>query len=105
MAKRGDHEGDPCVLLAHDPDTFPAAAARHDIDLVLSGHTHAGQLALPFLPAALNLSQLRHRYTSGSYREGRCTLFVHQGVGVSGPPARFGAAPEIALLTLTRARE
>jgi hypothetical protein len=93
----------PCVLLAHDPAMFPQIAERGDVDLVLSGHTHGGQMAVPFMARKWNLAALRYRFTLGAYREGRTLLYVHRGNGTSGPPARLGAAPEIALLTLKRA--
>jgi predicted MPP superfamily phosphohydrolase len=93
----------PCVLLAHDPSLFPAVLARGDVDLMLSGHTHGGQMAVPFAARRWNFAALRYRYTLGAYREGRTLLYVHRGNGTSGPPARIGAAPEIALLTLKRA--
>jgi uncharacterized protein len=90
------------VLLAHDPDLFPAAAAR-GVQLTLSGHTHGGQLAVPFAAKRLNLARLAHAYTSGLYRERRSMLFVNRGAGTSGPPVRIGTRAEIALLTLHRA--
>jgi predicted MPP superfamily phosphohydrolase len=92
-----------CVLIAHDPDTFPRIASRGDVDLVLSGHTHGGQFAVPFLARRWNLARVRHKHTLGLYRERDTALYVHAGNGTSGPPARFGVAPEIAVLTLRRA--
>ena len=66
--------GMPAVLLAHDPALFPEAAAR-GVDLVLSGHTHGGQVAVPLLARKLNLARLITRFTNGVYRSGspRCT--------------------------------
>jgi|GEM_PF-230318 len=90
------------VLLQHDPDRFPSAAKR-DVDLVLSGHTHGGQIAVPFLGRYINASKLAHHFHVGTYRDGRATLYVHPGLGTTGPPMRLGVAPEIALLTLRRA--
>lgn len=89
----------PTVLLAHDPDQFDAAA-RRDVDVVLSGHTHGGQVALPFVARHVNLSKLNHKYHLGTYRKGRSTLYVHPGLGTTGPPIRFGVAPAVALITL-----
>jgi uncharacterized protein len=103
-ALAGPEPGVPTVLLAHDPDLFPEAAAR-GADVVLSGHTHAGQIAVPFLARRFNLSSLRHPYNCGLYHKGDATLYVHAGLGITGPPVRFGAAPEIAILTLRRARD
>ena len=86
--------GTPCVMLAHDPALFDEIAARGDVDLVLSGHTHGGQFAMPFFVRQINLARLRYKYTAGEYRVGRTALYVHCGNGTSGPPVRFGAAPE-----------
>jgi predicted MPP superfamily phosphohydrolase len=98
-AMRGRPDGATTVLLAHDPDSFDEAADA-GADLVLSGHTHAGQIAIPFLPRRLSLANLAHRYVVGFYRRGRSTLFVHPGLGTTGPPIRIGAAPEVTILVL-----
>jgi uncharacterized protein len=90
------------MLLAHDPALFPAAVEK-GIRLVLSGHTHGGQVALPFFPKLLSLGKLAHRFHLGLYREGDSTLYVHPGLGTTGPPIRVGVAPEIAILTLRAA--
>jgi predicted MPP superfamily phosphohydrolase len=96
--------GMPSVLLAHDPVLFPEAA-QHGVDLVLSGHTHGGQVAVPILARKLNLARLITRFTSGVYQQGRTTLYVNRGLGTTGPPVRLAVAPEIAVLTLRRAAE
>ena len=90
------------VLLAHDPDLFPAAA-EHGANLVLSGHTHGGQVALPFFSKWVSLGKLAHRFHLGLYREGDATLYVHPGLGTTGPPIRLGVAPEVAVFTLRAA--
>lgn len=95
-------EGMMTVLLQHDPDRFPHAAKR-DCAVVLSGHTHGGQVAMPFLARHINASKLAHRYHIGKYTEGDATLYVHPGLGTTGPPFRLGSAPEIALITLRKA--
>jgi predicted MPP superfamily phosphohydrolase len=94
--------GAPVVLLAHDPDVFPEAAAA-GVALTVAGHTHGGQLAVPGLTRRANLARLMTRFSSGVYRAGDATLFVGLGLGTSGPPIRIGARPEIALLTLVAA--
>jgi hypothetical protein len=100
-ALRDRPEGAPTVLLAHDPDLFPQAQAR-DVELTLSGHTHGGQLAVPGV-RRLSLARLVTRWTAGLYRQGRSWLYVNRGVGTTGPPARLGAPPELAVITLRRA--
>jgi predicted MPP superfamily phosphohydrolase len=98
-----DRDPSACtLLLAHDPDLFPLAA-RQGVNLVLSGHTHGGQVALPFFPKLLGLGKLAHRFHLGLYREGNSSLYVHPGLGTTGPPIRVGVAPEIAILTLRAA--
>jgi predicted MPP superfamily phosphohydrolase len=95
-------EGMPTILLAHDPDKFPSARDRK-VDVVLSGHTHGGQIALPFIARHVNFSKLAHRYHLGVYTEGDASLYVHPGLGTTGPPIRLGVAPAVALVTLRRA--
>jgi len=92
----------PLVVLAHDPKLFPELA-RRGAALVLSGHTHWGQIAIPFLAARLNLSAIRMRFTAGLYKEGRSTLYVNPGLGTTGPPVRIGAPPEITVFRLRAA--
>ena len=94
--------GAATVLLAHDPDRFDEAADA-GVELVLSGHTHGGQIALPFFSRFLGLSHLTHKYRLGFYRRGRSTLFVSPGLGTTGPPMRLGVAPEVTILVLRAA--
>ncbi len=89
------------VLLAHDPARFPAAAEK-GVALTLSGHTHGGQVAIPFLARQLSLSHLAHKFHLGMYTIGRSTLYVHPGLGTTGPPMRLGVAPAVVVLTLRR---
>jgi len=90
------------ILLAHDPERF-RAASKMDVDLVLSGHTHGGQVGLPFLARWVNFSRLAHHYNLGIYTRGKSTLYVHPGLGVTGPPIRLGIAPAVVILTLRAA--
>ncbi len=87
------------MLLAHDPDRFPHAAAR-GVELTLSGHTHGGQIAFPFLSRWLSLARIAHRFNVGVYKEGSSWLYVHPGLGTTGPPMRLGVAPAVVILTL-----
>lgn len=92
----------PTVLLAHDPKVWPRAVAE-GVTITLAGHTHGAQLALPFASRLLNLAMLGEPYSLGLYTSGPCSLYVNAGLGTTGPPARLGVAPEIALVTLRRA--
>jgi uncharacterized protein len=84
------------VLLAHDPRRFEEATAL-GIPLVLSGHTHGGQVVLPLIgaPAARKFPVL-----SGLARRGSTTMFVSRGIGTVYVPVRVACPPEVALLTL-----
>jgi predicted MPP superfamily phosphohydrolase len=98
-ALSGRPDGAPVVLLAHDPHRFDEAADA-GADVVLSGHTHGGQIAMPFAYRAVSLASLAHKYNVGFYRRGRATLYVHPGLGTTGPPMRLGVAPEVTILVL-----
>ena len=100
LAARPD--GVPTVLLAHDPNLFPQAAAR-EVELMLSGHTHGGQLAVPGV-RRLSLARFVSHFTAGLYRRGRSWLYVNCGAGTTGPPVRLGAPAELAVLTLRAGR-
>jgi len=90
---------DATVLLAHDPRRLTEAATL-GIPLVLSGHTHGGQVVVPGLgaPAARRFPVL-----AGPARRGRTTLFVSRGVGTVYLPVRLNCPPEVAVLTLRAA--
>jgi predicted MPP superfamily phosphohydrolase len=91
--------GIPTILLAHDPAAFPDATERN-VEVTLSGHTHGGQLAIPFFARWLSLSHIAHRFHLGLYTKNRSTLYVHPGLGTTGPPIRIGVAPAVAILRL-----
>jgi len=91
------------VLLYHYPDPILEVAARGDVDLQLSGHTHGGQIALPFYGAMVTLSRHGKRFERGLYRVGRTSLYVSRGIGLEGghaPPMRFCSRPEVTLIEL-----
>jgi predicted MPP superfamily phosphohydrolase len=94
--------GAPHVLLAHDPDLFRAAAMQR-VPITLSGHTHGGQVGLPFFPRLLNVSMLAHDYHLGLYRRDDSLLYVSPGLGTSGPPVRLGVPAAIVLHVLAPA--
>jgi predicted MPP superfamily phosphohydrolase len=90
---------EPRIMLAHRPSLFEQCAGA-GAQLVLSGHTHGGQIALS---PAWSLARLLGPYTMGLYERGGAHLYVHRGMGTVGPaPLRLGSPPEIALLTLRR---
>jgi len=92
----------PQIFLYHSPELMPQAA-EHGIDLYLCGHTHGGQVRLPFVGPLLTSSQLGRQYVMGLYRRNRTHLYVSRGVGLEGlsaPRVRLLAPPEITLVTL-----
>lgn len=89
------------VLLSHNPDVFPVAA-RKGFPLTLAGHTHGGQVRVEILEQDLNFARFFTPYVDGLYREGGSSIFVSRGIGTIGLPARLGAPPEVALITLCR---
>jgi predicted MPP superfamily phosphohydrolase len=95
-ASRKDNE--PVVLLAHEPDVLKYVAP-FGVDLMLSGHTHGGQIRLPFLPP-LFLPKLGIEYVNGLFRMGNTHLYVNRGIGTVNLPFRFDCPPEITVLTL-----
>ncbi|MFN7953233.1 MAG: metallophosphoesterase [bacterium] len=92
---------EPRIVLAHNPDTADAPFGAR-VDLMLSGHTHGGQVRLPFA-GALTLPIRNWRYASGLVATARTQLFVSRGLGWTVLPVRFNCPPEMALLELTRA--
>ncbi len=92
-------DGESVILLAHEPDVLPSVA-MHNVDLMLSGHTHGGQVCFPFLPAMF-LPDLGRNYIEGIYRLGPTQLYVNRGVGTVSLPFRFNCPPEISLITLS----
>jgi predicted MPP superfamily phosphohydrolase len=86
------------VLLCHNPELFPEAAEH--VDLMLSGHTHGGQIGFLVRPADWFL---RHGYIMGHYHRGPSQIYVNRGFGTAGPPARIATPPEISRIVLTSA--
>ena len=94
-ARIPDHE--PCILLSHRPDLFPQAA-RQDIPLTLSGHTHGGQFALPGWQGRFNLARFITHFSRGVYESAGSFLYVNRGLGVTGQRIRVFTPREIAVL-------
>lgn len=90
----------PVIVLTHWPDPFVEVPGR--VALTLAGHTHCGQVNLPFVGRLVHASRMSERWACGLYDEGGRKLFVTGGVGVSILPVRFRAPPEIVILTLKR---
>lgn len=94
---------DECtILLSHCPD-FADIAVRHAVDLQLSGHSHGGQVRLPFY-GHLVTPRYSKKYVQGLYSldGGKLQVYVNRGIGVSVYPIRFWCRPELTVLTLQR---
>ena len=100
------------LLLMHSPDSIAEAVLR-GVDVVLSGHTHGGQIRLPWYGPIYTHSRLGRRMSDGYYsrrrlrravgiRPGRTQLYVTRGIGVSGLALRFLTRPELTVITLRR---
>lgn len=88
------------VFLHHYPDEIHRVAER-GVDLYCAGHTHGGQVALPFYGAIITLSRFGKRFEAGLYRVGKTWLYVNRGIGMEGarmPRVRFCARPEVTVI-------
>ncbi len=91
-------DDEPVILLTHNPDVFPTVPAR--VRLTLAGHTHGGQVRLPFVGRPIVPSRFGQRYAAGHVIEEGRHLFVATGVGTSILPVRFRVAPSVTMLTI-----
>jgi len=94
----------PVILLCHGPDyadTVVADPRGGLVDLMLSGHSHGGQIRLPLLGAIYRCEGGR-KYVEGLFRFGKMQLYVNRGIGAVGVPFRLNCPPEITLLTLKK---
>lgn len=87
------------ILLAHEPDFADVSAATDRFDLQVSGHSHGGQVVLPFLGPPI-LPYLGQKYPSGLYKIGNMILYTNRGVGTGRVPVRINCPPEITVFTL-----
>jgi predicted MPP superfamily phosphohydrolase len=90
------------ILLSHNPDVFPVAAAQ-GYNLVLAGHTHGGQVAVEILDQSISLVRFVTPYVYGFFQSGAAAEYVTRGIGTIGIPTRIGAPPEISVLRLRKA--
>ncbi len=95
-------ENDCRILLSHNPDSVDSWFTT-PLSLVISGHTHGGQVIIPFVGAPI-LPVSNKSYSSGLITTPRTKLFISRGVGWAVLPVRFNCYPEIALLELVRPR-
>ncbi len=95
----------PVILMAHEPD-YADIVLRHPrghlVDVMLSGHTHGGQIRLPFM-GPLVLPPMGKKYAEGLFRLDNMQLYVNRGIGAVGIPFRLNCPPEITIFTLQSA--
>jgi hypothetical protein len=90
------------ILLSHNPDINDDISLSNErVDLVLSGHTHGGQVVVPFLGQPVMPSKFGQKYRHGLVREGERQTYVSRGVGCLLAPIRLNCMPEATVLTLT----
>ena len=87
------------ILLAHEPDFADTSAATGRFDLQVSGHSHGGQVVIPFIGPPI-LPYLGRKYPSGLYQVGKMYQYTSRGVGMGRLPVRFNCPPEITLFIL-----
>jgi uncharacterized protein len=90
---------DATILLSHNPD-YAEQITDNRVGLVLSGHTHGGQVVLPLCEPRWAPTRFGSKYLGGPAQGPACQVFVSRGAGTTGPPVRFRCRPEIVLLTL-----
>lgn len=97
-ALSGVDEADPIILFTHNPDIFPEIPSA--VALTIAGHTHGGQVAVPFIGRPVVPSKFGERYANGHIVEGGRHLFVSSGIGTSILPVRFRVPPEVSVVTV-----
>ena len=96
-----DHD-DCRILLSHNPDSVDTQY-HTPLSLVISGHTHGGQVVIPFLgPPKLPVKN--KEYSSGLIETGKAKVFISRGIGWAIYPVRFNCYPEIAVLELFQSK-
>lgn len=94
----------PVILMMHDPINWDNQVRKKlKIDLMLSGHTHGGQIALDVLGTRISPARAFYRQYAGLYNDGEQYLYINRGFGTTGPPIRVGVHPEITVITLRSA--
>ncbi|MFZ0518331.1 MAG: metallophosphoesterase [Acidobacteriaceae bacterium] len=91
---------EPVILLAHEPDYADRVVKHGGVDLMLSGHSHGGQVRLPLI-GALYTPPLGRKYVEGLFHlQNDLQLYVNRGIGTVGVPFRLDCRPELTLITL-----
>lgn len=89
------------ILLSHNPDGLQLLPENPSVDLVLCGHTHAGQIRLPIIADRM-APVVSRRYIHGLVRDADLSVYISAGLGVVGLPIRYNCPPELPVLTLKK---
>ena len=92
-------ENIPKILLAHSPDIIDNLRGEK-VDLILVGHTHGGQVVIPFVKPFWVPTKNRGKYASGLFRVNGTNLYVNRGIGMASLQVRFNCSPEITVIEL-----
>ena len=96
--KQVSDDENPVILLTHTPDVFPELGSR--VDLTLAGHTHGGQIVIPFYGPIYVPSKYGKKYYKGYFEDKNKKMFVTGGIGTSVFPIRFNNFPEVVILNI-----
>lgn len=96
ISKALEHTKVPVILLSHSPDIFPELKGK--VNLILAGHTHGGQVRIPFWGPIVTSSQYGSKYSQGLIEENGMRLITTRGIGTSLLPIRFACVPEIIVI-------
>jgi uncharacterized protein len=100
ITAEGDTAGKPKILLCHKPYGFDELAKK-DIDLILAGHTHGGQVVpIKFGNFNLSFAATVSKYIEGLYKIGKSNMYVSRGIGTVAMPIRLNCPPEITVIKL-----
>ena len=89
------------LLLSHTPD-YILEAQKFPVDLMLSGHTHGGQVRLPLIGSPVKRIKIGRKYMQGQHQFDKTTLYVNRGIGTILLPLRFLCRPEITVIRIRR---
>jgi predicted MPP superfamily phosphohydrolase len=93
---------EPKILLAHTPEIIHVAE-KYGVDLTLAGHTHGGQIQIPFFPRLIsNVGEGYEQYLAGLFNVGNTQMYVNRGLGENDIPMRFLTRPEITVIVLQK---
>jgi uncharacterized protein len=90
---------DACLIVSHNPD-FAEKMWDSRVGLILSGHTHGGQVYVPGYGAPIVPSRYGQKYLQGLVQAPRTQVYISRGLGTVTPPIRYNSHPEITLMTL-----